>query len=140
MKKHTGWRVIPLNGKYYGTEVGIGDRGIVNVWLPLGSNYTASVREVARGWDLSDGFDHTETQESYETACLIAAAPELLQELKRLRELVSLLTVRQIINAGDKYIEWAGINQWCMSEGLADGDELYSDWRADAVIAKAEGQ
>jgi predicted translin family RNA/ssDNA-binding protein len=47
----------------------------------------------------------------------------LQEEVKRLRKLASLLTVRQVIQAGDEYIEAAGLNPWCMNEGLATGDE-----------------
>ncbi len=84
MKTHNEWRVLPLAGKYYGTKVEIGDRAAVNVWLPCGDSLMASVREVAKGWEIEDGFDHVETQESYEAACLISAAPKMYEALKML--------------------------------------------------------
>lgn len=37
--------------------------------------------------------------------------------------LVPLLTVRQVIHAGDAAIDAAGLNPWCINEGLATGDE-----------------
>lgn len=72
-------------------------------------------------------------------ARLIAAAPDLLAELKRARTLVSLLTVRQVIEAGDDAISAAGLNPWCLNEGLAEGHEQIGCSRIDAAIAKAEG-
>jgi len=62
---------------------------------------------------------------------------ELLEALKRAAKLVSLLTVRQVINGGDKAIDAAGLNPWCMNEGLATGDEPLSVDFIDAAIAKA---
>lgn len=47
----------------------------------------------------------------------------LCAERDRFRLLASLLTVRQVIEAGDEYIEAAGLNPWCMREGLATGEE-----------------
>lgn len=77
------WSVLPLKGKYYGTVVDLG-RGKVTVWLPLGEHYAASEREIAEGWEPDDGFDHVETQESYEAARLMASAPDMLEALQRL--------------------------------------------------------
>jgi hypothetical protein len=71
---------------------------------------------------------------------LIAAAPELLEELRKMATLASLVTVRQVIEAGDKYINAAGLNPWCMNEGLATGNERVSCYPARAAIAKATGQ
>jgi hypothetical protein len=73
-------------------------------------------------------------------ARLIAAAPELLEELRKMATLASLVTVRQVIEAGDKYINAAGLNPWCMNEGLATGSERVSCYSARAAIAKATGQ
>lgn len=74
---------MPLKGKYYGTVVDIG-RSKVTVWLPFGDHYAASVREIANGWEPEDGFDHVETQESYEAAKLVSAAPDMLEALMAL--------------------------------------------------------
>lgn len=73
-------------------------------------------------------------------AHLIAAAPELYEALKRASHLIQLLTVRQVIEGGDDAIAAAGLNPWCMNEGLADGDETISDDFISAAIAKAEGR
>ena len=55
--------------------------------------------------------------------------------LQRADVLVRLLTVRQVIEAGDEAIEAAGLNPWCVNEGLADGSERISLWRIDAALA-----
>ena len=72
-------------------------------------------------------------------AKLFASSPELLESLKRAQKLVSLLTVRQVIEAGDEAIEAAGLNPWCMKEGLAEGHEHIGAYFIDAAIAKATG-
>jgi hypothetical protein len=64
----------------------------------------------------------------------------LLEELRKMATLASLVTVRQVIEAGDKYINAAGLNPWCMNEGLATGNERVSCYPARAAIAKATGQ
>lgn len=83
MSKHSEgpWRVLPLDGKYYGTQVEVGD-GLITVWTP--NHYAcpfASSREIALGWQPEDGHDHIEDVQSYANACLIAAAPDLLAAL-----------------------------------------------------------
>ena len=51
-----------------------------------------------------------------------------LTRLKQLLPLLSRLTVRDIIEAGDEAIEAAGLNPWCINEGLAMGHErIYID-------------
>lgn len=72
-------------------------------------------------------------------AHLVKAAPELLAELEKARQLVRLVTVRQVIRAGDKAIEAAGLNPYCIAEGLATGEEPLDIWSIDAVIARAKG-
>lgn len=47
-------------------------------------------------------------------------------EYQKMRTLVSLLTVNQVISAGYDYINAAGLNPWCMNEGLATGNERLS--------------
>jgi hypothetical protein len=77
------WEVVPLEGKYYGTEVLTGrNSGTIKIWT-YGVRHpaTGSVREIARGWEPEDGMDHVETAEDYANARLIAAAPELYEAL-----------------------------------------------------------
>ena len=47
------------------------------------------------------------------------------RDVERARTLLRLLTIRQIIQAGDRAIEASGLNPWVMAEGLASGDESY---------------
>jgi len=79
-----GWKVCPLEGKYYGTEVHLGD-GLptFTVWTGCqGSDYDASVREKERGWDRKeDGFDHVETAKDYATALLMVQVRNLLPRI-----------------------------------------------------------
>lgn len=52
-----------------------------------------------------------------------------------LRKILSLITLRQVIQAGDEYIDALRLNPWCINEGLATGDEcIVIDWRADELI------
>ena len=55
---------------------------------------------------------------------------EAKQIIHRLKLLASLVTVRQVINAGHEYIDAAGLSEWCISEGLATGDETLNLWWA----------
>ncbi len=64
-----------------------------------------------------------------------ATVREAVGEIERLRTavararpLVALVTVRQVIEAGDREIDAAGLNPWCINEGLATGDEKISTW------------
>jgi hypothetical protein len=43
-------------------------------------------------------------------------------------------TVRQIIEAGDRAIDAAGLNPWCMNEGLAEGNERHTPWQLEDCI------
>lgn len=66
-------KVLPPKGKYYGTQIELLSGDTIEVWLSLKSaGYDASIREKANGWEPDDGFDHVETQESYEVASIIA--------------------------------------------------------------------
>lgn len=57
-------------------------------------------------------------------------------DLDRLMTLARLVTVRQAIEAGDDAIAAAGLNPWCMSEGLATGDERVHLWWADDLVTR----
>jgi hypothetical protein len=66
-----------------------------------------------------------ETKERIEADLVAAraAVDELIEAAKRADKLIRLLTVRQVIEAGDEYIEAAGLNPYCMNEGLAEGGD-----------------
>jgi hypothetical protein len=59
----------------------------------------------------------------------------LVDELDNARVLVGLLTVRQVIAAGDEAINAAGISPYCMNDGRATGDERVGTWSIDAALA-----
>lgn len=63
---------------------------------------------------------------------------DLLESLKSMRTLAGLVTVRQAIEAGDRYIEAAGLNPWAINEGLATGNETIGLWSTDLLIERAE--
>lgn len=66
------WYIEPLQGKYYGTRiVNTETDDLIEVWLTLKGEYKPSSRELENGWTPDYGFDHAETQESYETALKI---------------------------------------------------------------------
>ena len=66
------------------------------------------------------------------------AAPELLKALKRLLVIAKLVTVRQVIEAGDEAINAVGLNPWVLNEGLARGDESVDLTFARHAIEEAE--
>lgn len=75
------WSVLPLEGKYYGTEVCLPNGRRINIWI--GDDYKrASSREIARGWEREDGFDHVEQKEDLQVAQAISALPVLLRFAK----------------------------------------------------------
>lgn len=69
------WRVLPLEGKYYGTVVDLGGNTLI-VWTTDWTNPVPSEREVANGWEPDYGMDHVEDARTLANARLIAAAPE----------------------------------------------------------------
>lgn len=74
-------------------------------------------------------------------ATLYAAAPDMLKTLKKAQTLLRLLTVRQVIEAGwDEIAAAAGLNPYCLNEGLASGDEKIRADFVDWVIREAEGR
>ena len=57
---------------------------------------------------------------------------ERLEAISDLLPLLELLTVRQVIEAGEPYITAAGLNPWCINEGLATGDErAIGQWKIE---------
>jgi hypothetical protein len=85
--KHTKglWAVLPLEGKYYGTKVQVGENTI-EVWTPDHFNFKPSERQIAEGYDpKTDGHDHVEDERSLANASLIAAAPDLLEALRAMQ-------------------------------------------------------
>lgn len=73
-------------------------------------------------------------------ARLIAAAPALAEALEKALPLLRLLTVRQVIEAGDEAIDAAGLNPWAINEGLATGDEPIGVWKFADALASAKGE
>ena len=65
------------------------------------------------------------------------ASDDLLAILRCLRLLQECPpTVRQIIEAGNRAIDAAGLNPWCMNEGRAEGDEHHTPWQLEECIQK----
>ena len=54
--------------------------------------------------------------------------------IRKYQTLLSLLTVRQVIAAGDAAIEAAGLNPWAINEGRATGDETISTWWVESDL------
>lgn len=96
---------------------------------------------------LAEYLVHRGESHSAEWGEAAAAVRELLEDdrtvpkaLQRAEKLVPLLTVRQVISAGDDAIEAAGLNPWCINEGLATGDECIGrQWWLTEAIEKVKG-
>ena len=63
---------------------------------------------------------------------------DALDELKKLRILMGLISVKQVIKAGDEAINACGLNPWCVNEGRATGDEKISTWSVSHLIDEIE--
>lgn len=63
---------------------------------------------------------------------------ELLEAAKRYLPLLRLLKIGQIIRAGDEYINAAGLNPWCMNEGLATNESTFDPWQLSQAIKAVE--
>lgn len=77
-----------------------------------------------------------QTELTNETEARVAvSSTRLLAVLRCLRLLQECPpTVRQIIEAGDRAIDAAGLNPWAMNEGLATGDERHVPWMLEDCI------
>ena len=66
------------------------------------------------------------------------AVPELLEALKRAEYLVRLLTVEQVMQAGNAAVDASGLHPFALNEGRADKGDRLSTYLLSAAIAKAE--
>jgi hypothetical protein len=73
-------------------------------------------------------------------AQLISAAPAMYEALLRAKTLLQALTLAAVIGTNGRVIEAAGLNPWCINEGLATGQESVDVSWLDAVLSKAEGK
>lgn len=71
---------------------------------------------------------------------LTAQVAHALTALRRASHLVPLVTVRQAVEAGDDALDAAGLNPYCMNEGLAEGDERIGSWWLEDAIGDLEGR
>ncbi|MEM9165992.1 MAG: hypothetical protein AAGB48_03100 [Planctomycetota bacterium] len=85
------------------------------------------------------GYGDSGLRPSEANARFIAAAPEMYEALKRACRLMACLKIRDILAAGDEAILASGLDEWCVNEGKASGDENYYPSFADRIITKAEG-
>ena len=111
------WVVLPLYGKYYGTEIQIGASAI-KVWTGNGE-LCPSQRELARGWTPDDGMDHVETETDYATSRLIAAAPEMYDALKALVESPNTFSSHDKARAEELLARIIGL---CLAAAIAESE------------------
>lgn len=57
---------------------------------------------------------------------LVRERHEAKEAARRAAVLVRLLTVRQVVEAGDEAVAAAGLNPWCLNEGLARAEDRLS--------------
>lgn len=69
------WEVLPLEGKYYGTEVAVGDDCIIKLWGDS-RNHDPSPREVAT-WDPGSKREDVICDSHYETVADLATAEHI---------------------------------------------------------------
>lgn len=74
-------------------------------------------------------YDCEEARAEGELSTLEELAPEVEKLEKQIKELKEFynrfpVSLRQVIYAGDKYINIAGLNPYCMNEG-ANGDDIF---------------
>lgn len=62
------------------------------------------------------------------------AVREALAKIRALTPLLRMLTIRDVLAAGEDVIAASGINPWCVAEGRASGDEpALSSWQLDEI-------
>lgn len=60
---------------------------------------------------------------------------KIADKLEELKPLLRMITIKQVIEKGDKAIDACGLNPWCLKEGLAEGHEpALSSWKIDSLI------
>lgn len=93
-------------------------------------------------WDSRRGMYIGDTAPSVTTELdrLRASVSTLCDAMESMLPLIRLLTVRQVIQAGDDVINAVGLNPWCISEGLATGDEFVSVSKFERAIREARGE
>ena len=104
----------------------------VDAWRSLAAEVTACIpgaelHSFDPGLGLLLPRHHVVQHVPIEVARALAAERAALRELRgrveRLRILASLVTVRQVMDAGDAAIEASGLNPYCLAEGLAQPDD-----------------
>lgn len=65
---------------------------------------------------------------------------ELLEAAKRAQILLRGLTIRDVFEAGNGAIDAAGLNPYCINEGMSDGSEGFESWWLDSAIAAVESE
>lgn len=93
------------------------------------------IKAFAEGKDIEVKYQPNEGIE--DPADLRKQRDELVEALKKAQTLVSLLTVGQVIDAGDEAINAAGFNPWCLNEG-AEKNEQISTHFIDATLARCK--
>jgi hypothetical protein len=73
-----------------------------------------------------------------EITALKARVRELERALRRAKPLVRLVTVKQIIDAGEDAINAAGLDPWCLNEGTANGSERIDACFIHAALTQGE--
>lgn len=71
---------------------------------------------------------------------LRASVSTLCDAMESMLPLIRMLTVRQVVQAGDDAINAVGLHPWCIAEGLATGDEPVSVSKFERAIPEAKGE
>jgi hypothetical protein len=90
----------------------------------------AELLDVVRGTD----FQLTVRRLAFERDELRELRKRAREEIERLVRLAALVTVGQVIDAGDESIAAAGLSPYCINEGRAEGHERIDMWRARGLL------